>query len=324
VPESRGESVYLAESDDFYIALVTEGLGTENMIAEEILPNDPNGWGYSVISHNNLSTIQNDLVASGADPIILNQFISVGSPGWFSHDRARGRFINVWAHGCIAAGAAWGGGETQELRDVVSPGTAVLAGAGVGIIRPKTRRIKGDVQDGDIIFLTQSNGIHTNGLTMARDVAATLPDRYFTKMRNGEAYAMGLLQPAVMIYPLVKAALDAKIRLHYVTNITGHGWRKIMRLEKDFSYIIEKLPVPQAVFRFIQEISGATDKTMYGTFNMNAGCGWMVHQDDAPEFGVVAKDLGYNALKAGRVERGPRAVFLPNGVSFDSREYTAR
>lgn len=325
VPESRGESAYLLEGANEYLAMVVEGLGTENKIAEEILPDAPGGWPYEVISHNNQSTILNDLVACGADPLILNQLVSVGSSDWFKDEAARRRFIDAWKKGCIDVRASWGGGETQEVRDIVEKPTALLAGAGVGIIRPKERRIRGDIQDGYRVYLTGSNGIHTNGLTLARDVADTLPERYSTKLPDGEAYGVALLKPAVMIYPLVKAALDAKLRLGYVSNITGHGWRKVMRLEAEFSYVFEELPKPQTVFRFIQEKSGSSDEKMYGTLNMGVGCAWMVHPDDGDSFELIAKDLSYTLpCKPGRVERGPRSVHLPNGVEFKSKDYSVR
>src|SRR5436305_1118326 len=74
----------------------------------------------------------------------------------------------------------------------------VLAGSAVGRVWPKSRRIAGDVRDGDAIVLLASSGVQTNGLTLCRALADRLPNGYLTPIGDGRAYGEALLDPSVI------------------------------------------------------------------------------------------------------------------------------
>ena len=325
IPQSRGESCYLIEGHGLVLGFVVEGVGTLNIIAEEILAKT--GKSYMAQIHRaNYATIHNDLTASGAYPLVANGLISIGGEEYFANPAARADAVRGWQEACLETGASWGGGETQKLRDIVVPNSAVLAGAAMGIIKPKKRWVRGNIKSGDVIVIVLSSGVHANGVTMTRDTANVLPLRYETELPSGQTYGEALLEAPHYLYgPLTQAALDAGIRIHYISNITGHGWRKIMRLEEDFTHVIQAVPEPHPVFRFIQEHSGATVRTMYETFNMAGGTAYWMPRDDAPIFLRLARGRGYPALKAGYSEKGPRRVHIePIGVTFESDEYKVR
>src|SRR5205814_991224 len=160
---------------------------------------------------------------------------------------------------------------TPALKGIVGPATIVLAGSALGRIFPKFNRIFGNVHDGDAIILLASSGVHTNGLTLCRELAQRLPAGYLTKLPSNRTYGEALLDPSIIYADFVRACQSENVPLHYAVHITGHGWRKLMRLPEPFVYQIDNIgPVPE-IFPFIQKSGGIDTREMYATFNMGAG-----------------------------------------------------
>src|SRR5262245_42041989 len=146
----RGESAYLIETPDEYLAHVEEGLGTKNLIADAMWTLE-RGRYYRNVGIDTVATMVNDLITTGALPISIAMHAAVGDSKWFDHPQRNDDLAEGFAEGCRIAGAVWGGGETPALKGIVNPETIVLAGSAVGRIRPKSLRIAGDVKDGDAI-----------------------------------------------------------------------------------------------------------------------------------------------------------------------------
>src|SRR5580658_10867309 len=107
----RGESAYLIETPEEFLAHVEEGLGTKNLVADAMLAKTGKSF-YANIGIDTVATIVNDLATTGALPISVALRAGGGDGGWFSN-AARGA---DWAKGFAEAGrlggAVWGGGET--------------------------------------------------------------------------------------------------------------------------------------------------------------------------------------------------------------------
>src|ERR1051326_541844 len=172
-PSIRGESAYLLETNDSYLAHVEEGLGTKNLVADAMLKLTGQSY-YANIGLDTVATIVNDLITTGALPISVAMHAAVGDSSWFENQQRSQDLINGFAQGCRQSNSVWGGGETPALKDIINPETIVLAGSAIGQIKPKSRRITGNVQDGDAIILLASSGVHTNGLTLCRALASHL------------------------------------------------------------------------------------------------------------------------------------------------------
>src|ERR1700689_1881511 len=172
----RGESAYLVEADDHFLAHVEEGLGTKNLVADAVQA-EGGGCHYRAIGIDTVATIANARVTCGALPISVAMHAAVSDSGWFSDRHRAAELVAGFAEGCRMAGAVWGGGETPALRGLVEPGAIILAGSAVGRIAPKSLRITGDVRDGDAIIFLASSGVQTNGLTLCRKIAEGLPER---------------------------------------------------------------------------------------------------------------------------------------------------
>src|SRR5476649_1393779 len=141
---TRGESAYLMEAADHYLAHVEEGLGTKNLVADAVYAATGKNF-YREIAIDTVATIVNDLATCGALPISVAMHAAVGEAAWFADAKRMQALVDGWAEGCRQAGAVWGGGETPTLRGIVNAATIVLAGSAIGKIAPKSLRITGDV-----------------------------------------------------------------------------------------------------------------------------------------------------------------------------------
>ncbi|OGH42226.1 MAG: phosphoribosylformylglycinamidine cyclo-ligase [Candidatus Blackburnbacteria bacterium RIFCSPLOWO2_01_FULL_41_27] len=318
VEASRGESAYVWEEPDSYRAFVIEGLGTKNRVADETRKITGKTY-YDAIAQDTIAMIVNDLIVVGAEPQVVNAYFAVGSSDWFLDEERARDLVEGWAKACSLAGAVWGGGETPTLKGIIEPDTIDLSGSSIGIIKPKERLTLGDkLTPGDAILLVENSGIHANGLTLVRRIASKLPEGYATPLSDGKSYGESLLVPTHIYAGLIRDLFEAGIDMHYMVNITGHGWRKLMRATRDLSYVIDQIPEPQSVFRFIQERSGNDDTEMYGNFNMGTGFAIFI-PEKAVELAqrVAAGSHGFSTLRAGYVEKGQKKVVIrPKNVIF--------
>jgi len=318
IEASRGESAYVWEEQDGYRAFVIEGLGTKNRVADETRK-ITGKTHYDAIAQDTVAMIVNGLIVVGAEPQVVNAYFAVGSSDWFSDEERSKDLVEGWARACNLAGAVWGGGETPTLKGIIEPDTIDLSGSAIGIVRPKERLALGDkLTVGDAIFLVESSGIHANGLTLARTVASKLPEGYATPLSDGESYGESLLAPTHIYAGLARDLFEAGIDIHYMVNITGHGWRKLMRASRDLSYVIDQVPQPQPVFQLIQEQSRNNDAEMYGNFNMGAGFAvFMLEKDVELAQRIAIEKYGWQSGKAGYVNQGPRQVIIqPKKLTF--------
>ena len=309
---TRGESAYLIEGEDHYLAHVEEGLGTKNLVADAMQALTGRCY-YRAVAIDTVATIVNDLVTCGALPISIAMHAAVGDSDWFAdEDRAR-ELVAGWAEGCRLSSAVWGGGETPTLKGMIDPKVIVLAGSAVGKVAPKENRITGEVRDGDAIIFLASSGVQTNGLTLCRKIADNLPDGYLTKLSDGTLYGEALLAPSIIFVAFVKACLERSIKLNYVAHVTGHGWRKLMRLDEPFVYEIDRIrPIPP-LFEFLMKVGPIEMREAFATFNMGVGFAAIVAAAAADQTVEAAVGAGYDAWVAGRVrsDGDRKAVVVP-------------
>lgn len=268
---SRGESAYLIETRDSYLAHVEEGLGTKNLVAD-VMYRLTGKSHYEKIAQDTVAMIVNDMITLGALPLSVAMHLAVGDARWFDDQRRSEDLIRGWKDACNMSQCAWGGGETPTLKGVVNKKAVVLAGSAIGEVRPKRLLLSTNrIHAGDAIVMIEGSGIHANGLTMAREIAKKLPKKYLTLLPDGRTYGETLLDPTPIYVPAVAACLIREIPIRYCVNITGHGWRKLMRAPQPLAYVIENLPTKRPIFDFIQEHGPVDDLEAYGNLNMGAG-----------------------------------------------------
>ena len=310
VAASRGESAYVVDCGDFYLASITECLGTKALVADAMRPITGRTY-YEQIAQDTLAMAINDLITVGATPISVHAYWATGGSDWFADEQRARDLVAGWKRACDRCGVAWGGGETPALAGVVEPGRIDLAASCVGIVRPKSRLTLGEkLAAGDAIVLLESSGIHANGISLARKLAERLPEGYAALLGDGTLFGDALLAPTLLYSPATEALAAAGIVPHYCANITGHGWRKLMRHHSAFTYRISSLPPVPPVLQFIRQHAAIDDREAYGNLNMGAGFAFFVAGADAERTVQVARDAGFSALVAGSVDRGAKQIVI--------------
>jgi len=322
VPETLGEPAIAIDfpEQDFLLGFNVEGLGTKNMIADK-MSKDKRGKGlsyYETIGKDCLAMSTNDLASIGADAFAYGDILSSGDSSWFSDLGKSKAVLKGFKDAADEIGLAIPCGETPTLKGVVRDETIDMAGASIGLIKPKSRLTFGqNLAEGDIIIGLESSGIHSNGVSLARRIAEQLPDGYFTKMPSGSLFGEELLKPTTLYTRVLMDMLDA-CEVHYMSPITGHGWKKIMRCKKPFTYRIDFVPEPSELFKFLVEKSNVEEKEAYFAWNMGLGYAVMAPRESRDKLMGISESHGIKAFELGQVRKGPKRVEIkPKEIVFD-------
>jgi phosphoribosylformylglycinamidine cyclo-ligase len=329
VKASRGESAYVVDVGPFYLASIVECLGSKALVADEMKALTGKSY-YAGIAQDTIAMAVNDLITVGATPLVVQAYWAAGGSDWFGDAQRAQALVEGWKAACDTCGVAWGGGETPALAGIVEAGRIDLAASCTGIISPKSRLSVGDdLAPGDAIVLLSSSGIHANGLSLARKLLERLPQGYLTEVapdtHPGLTYGEALLAPTTLYSPVTEALAKAGVAMRYCANITGHGWRKLLRHPSALTYRIHSVPSVPPVLSFIQRHAQHDDREAYSTLNMGAGFALFVKAEDAQRTVDIATALGVDALVAGVVEAGAKQVVIePIGVSFGTDDLQLR
>ena len=263
--EFEGDYAGLVDIGDQYLALATDGVGTKLLVAEAI-------DDYSTIGIDCIAMNVNDLVAQGVEPVAFVDYLAVEEPDDETAEEI-GAGLRV---GAERADIALVGGETAVMPDVIRG--LDIAGACAGLA-PKDALFPGEAEPGDVLVGWPSSGIHSNGLTLARE-AATRNHEYTDEFppEPDRTIADALLEPT-RIYTDLLEVLRAH-ETHAAAHVTGGGWTNLLRMGS-YRYEITDPFDPQPVFEFIQQEGGVEDEEMYRTFNMGTGFVVAVSEEDA-------------------------------------------
>ncbi|MBV0901133.1 phosphoribosylformylglycinamidine cyclo-ligase [Haloarcula salina] len=286
--EFEGDYAGLVDIGDQYLALATDGVGTKLLVAEAI-------DDYSTIGIDCIAMNANDLIAAGVEPVAFVDYLAVETP-----DEETSEDIGAGLQtGAERAGVALVGGETAVMPDVIKG--LDIAGTCAGLA-PKDAVFPGEAEPGDAIVGWPSSGIHSNGLTLARE-AVTRDHEYTDPFppNPDRTIAEELLEPT-RIYSEVLGPLRA-VDTHAAAHVTGGGWTNLTRMGPHRYEITDPFDA-QPVFEFVQREGSVDDEEMHRTFNMGTGFVAAVPESDADEV-VAASD---DARVVGTVEAGDEAV----------------
>jgi phosphoribosylformylglycinamidine cyclo-ligase len=325
VRESRGESAYVVDVGPFYLASIVECLGSKALVADEMSRLTGRSH-YDAIAQDTIAMAINDLITVGATPLVVQAYWAAGGSDWFGDATRAQSLVAGWKRACDLCQVAWGGGETPALAGIVEAGRIDLAASCTGLVNPKHRLSLGEkLGPGDAIVLLASSGIHANGLSLARKLVERLPQGYLTPVQPGLTYGDALLAPTTLYSPVTEALHRAGVSTHYASNITGHGWRKLLRHPKPLRYRVHRLPTVPPVLGFIQRHAQQDDHEAYGTLNMGAGFALFVPAEQAALTVQIAAEHGVDATWAGTVEAGEKELLIePLGLRFAADDLQLR
>jgi phosphoribosylformylglycinamidine cyclo-ligase len=247
------------------LALTTDGVGSKVIVAEQ-------AGRFDTVGIDCVAMNVNDLICVGAEPIALVDYIAVEDA---QPDMLR-QIAEGLRDGAEQAGVEIPGGELAQLPELIrghpSPNGFDLCASCVGLV-PLDRIITGrTIQVGDAIVGIPSSGVHSNGLTLARNVLTDL--REAPPELGGRSVADELLAPTVIYVRAVLELIESHVDVRGLAHITGDGFLNLTRLEAEVGYRIDKpLPVPP-VFRLIAERGPVEEAELWEVFNM--GCGFCV------------------------------------------------
>jgi phosphoribosylformylglycinamidine cyclo-ligase len=310
VSASRGQPAFVFRTGGVTLATVLECLGTKSLLADDLLRSTGEDR-WADVARDTVAAVVNDLASVGALPLVVHAYFATGSARFYDHPTAFSSLAHGWRAACEAAGATWGGGETPTLAGLVTERGVELAGSAVGMVPQGREPILGQgLAAGDEIVLVDSSGLHANGASLVRRVAAGIDGGLAHPLPSGRSLGEAALDPSVIYVRLVGALLDADVPVTYLSNITGHGLRKVMRAQRELSYVLTELPPVPEVLDAVSAAAGLSTAEAYATFNMGAGFAVMCRPGEGARVVEVAAAEGYTARLAGTVEAGPRRVVL--------------
>lgn len=274
----------------------TDGVGTKLKLAFKLDI-------HQIIGIDLVAMSVNDILAQGAKPLFFLDYLATGK----LEPQKAAEIIKGIAAGCKEAGAALIGGETAEMAGFYQAGEYDLAGFAVGIVDQQEMITGAEIKAGDLIIGLKSNGLHSNGFSLARAALFEKANFDYRAEVEGLENNLGqeLLKPTKIYVKTVLALLE-KFKLKGIAHITGGGLSENLPriLAPDLKAEIKKASwQPQAIFKLIQEAGEITEKEMYRTFNMGIGMTLVIAKEDKDKVLAELEKMGEQACLIGEISK---------------------
>lgn len=286
-------------TDELGIAICTDGVGTKILIAELMQK-------YDTVGIDCVAMNVNDVLCVGATPISMVDYIAVeeAKPDVLE-ELAKGFY-----QGAKQAQVNIAGGEIAQLGDMIKGTTEGggfdLVGTCIGLVELDKIVIGQDLRDGDVVVGLESNGIHSNGLSLARKVlleeASLSLDQFFPEMNS--TLGDELLRPTRIYVKEVTEMLSKDLEIKALMHITGDGFLNLLRTEREVGYQLDFLPPAPSILSLIQEKGNIDDEEMFRVFNMGIGFCIIVAPSHTDQVISIAQNHGTKAHLLGHVVEG--------------------
>ena len=280
--------------NDPILVAATDGVGTKLKIAIDM-------GRHNTVGIDLVAMCVNDLVVQGAEPLFFLDYFATAA----LNPEAAAEVVSGIAEGCKTAGCALLGGETAELPGLYASGDYDLAGFSVGAAERGGLLPKDGIASGDVVVGVASDGVHSNGFSLARKVVevAGLNYRSPAPFKNGEALGDVLLTPTRIYVRSCLAAL-AGGNIKAFAHITGGGLlENIPRvLPEGLSVTLDAAAwSAPPVFGWLAQSGGIASEEMARTFNCGIGMIAVASADDADAVCQTLNGHGETATIIGQV-----------------------
>lgn len=283
------------------LAATTDGVGTKVMIAAEL-------GVYDTVGIDLVGMVADDLVACGAEPLLLTDYIVCGK---IVPERVAA-IVDGVARGCVLAGCSLVGGETAEHPGHLGPDDFDLAGAATGVVEADSLLGPGRVRPGDAVIAMASSGLHSNGFSLVRRVLSQ-PDSSLglsaAPPELGRTLGEELLTPT-RIYARDCLALAEGCEVHAFAHITGGGLASNVSrvLPPGADAVLDRATwAPPPVFGLLAEQGGISGAEMERVFNLGVGMVAVVSAGDAGAALSLLASRDVPAWQAGEITTGAGA-----------------
>jgi len=269
-----------------------DGVGTKLKVAFGMNVHDT--IGQDLVNH-----CVNDIAVCGAEPLYFLDYLAFGK---LNPDVAE-QIIKGFSIACKQNGCALIGGETAEMPGLYAENEYDMSGTIVGIVEKKEVINGNKIKRGDVLIGFPSNGLHTNGYSLARKVL--LPKYSLGDVSAGFERSVGseLLQVHKSYLQLIKK-LKKKTKIKGLSHVTGGGiignTKRILPkgLRLNINWNSWKIP---AIFNLIQETGNVPDDEMRSVFNLGIGLVAVVSKKETEEVFKISNSLNEKAIVIGEV-----------------------
>ncbi len=280
----------------------TDGVGTKLKVAFKAGIHDTVGIDL-------VAMCVNDILTSGAEPLFFLDYFATGKLS--AEDAAK--VVEGIACGCEQAGAALVGGETAEMPGFYSEGEYDLSGFAVGVVERSAIVDGSTAADGDTIIGVASNGLHSNGYSLARKVYFEVMGMDVSTHVEDFGHTLGeeLLRPTSIYVKPVLELLEKGINIKAMAHVTGGGIPgNLPRVlpEGIGAQVDEKAWPVQPVFELLARLGNVPHEEMRRTFNMGIG---YILVSDTKNTDKILDSLdknGYDCYIIGNLIKGAEGV----------------
>ena len=272
-----------------------DGVGTKLKVAFATDKHDT--VGADLVNH-----CVNDIAVLGARPLFFLDYIGCET----LEPRVFQQLLRGLSRACRSAGCALLGGETAQLPGMYRKGEYDLAGCIVGVVE-RSKIIDGKmIRPGDVVLGLESNGLHTNGYSLARKILFDKMQLTVTSRLPGSKLTVGgeLLRVHKNYQPLLAKIPSGTIK--GLAHITGGGLidniPRILPLNCDAIIETKNWRVPR-IFKILQRDGRIDVREMYQVFNMGIGMVAVIAEENAQRLisRLKAKRIGYIVRGSGKV-----------------------
>ena len=293
-------SIPLKYKDPVLVSSV-DGVGTKLKIAFEMKVHHT--VGGDLVNH-----CVNDIAVQGAAPMFFMDYLATGK----LEPEIAEKIVEGIAEACKHNGCALIGGETAEMPGFYPEGEYDLAGFIVGAV-DREKIINGkNVQIGDVILGLPSNGLHTNGYSLARkllfEVAKYTPETYVNEIKG--KVGNELMRPHKSYWPVLRKLIDSEC-VSAMAHIPGGGITENLPrvLPRGTGAVIELGSWPvQPIFEHMQNLGNVPQDEMLRTFNMGLGMLLVVPNKKFKKTQTLLERASEKGYTVGRIVKGERKV----------------
>ncbi len=278
-----------------------DGVGTKLKVAFEL--GIHHTVGGDLVNH-----CVNDIAVQGATPLFFLDYLATGK----LEGSVMEKVVEGLSEACKANGCALIGGETAQMPGFYAEGEYDLAGFIVGVVNRDAIVTGEKIEAGDVLFGLPSNGLHTNGYSLARkllfEVAKYGAEQYVNELKDKTGVA--LMRQHRSYLSILRKLCNAGV-VSGMAHITGGGITENLPriLQKGLCAQVELSAwEPPPLFRHLQELGSIHRDEMLRTFNMGIGMIVVVPAELAKKAKAVLNRANERHCVIGRIARGERRV----------------
>ena len=286
---------YKAEFSDYeepVLVSSVDGVGTKLKIA--IAADKHNTVGQDLVNH-----CVNDIAVGGAMPLFFMDYLAFGK---LSVDKAE-QIISGFSKACVENNVALIGGETAEMPGLYDENDYDISGTIVGVVDKSQILDAGSVKHGDALIGFESNGLHTNGYSLARKVL--FPK--FTLDYKSPDLELPLAEELLKIHRSYLKVIRLLINNNLVnvfSHITGGGiignTKRVVPEKHQISVDWNSWEIPP-LFQLIQDSGNISNEEMRRVFNLGVGLAAIVSPENVDEVLAISKENFYNCFIIGEI-----------------------